>query len=337
MTMIVMSETIEIALAANGGYFDGLFVTACSIAEYASKDVCLSYNILDGGIASDDCGLLERTVLRLHTKSRFNYIAVDEQLFAGYPKWNGNRMAYARLILPNALPDKDWVAYCDCDFLWMRDISELWKERDCNYWLIGTKDGTPWAMALEREWFSGNGFPFDEEQYFCSGLCVFNLKKFREMDLISKCQVIMSLPGINFPDQAALNVVTWGHVKLVEKGKWQRFTPELSQRELNDGTVIHYAGELPWKFVHGVQLLSDSMLLWHQFNARYRGFGIMRSLRHYFSLTGLFWHRGLCWLVRIPFLTQLVKFSLCVIGHRGVYDMFSLRARKFNTRHTRSF
>lgn len=328
-----MIETIEIALAADGGYFCGLFVTACSIAEHADADVELSYNILDGGIAGNDWMLLEKKILELHPKSRLRRIAVDEALFASYPKWNGNRMAYARLILPAAMKDQDWVIYCDCDFLWMRDIAELWDERDDERWLIGTPDQTPWAMALERDWFAQNGFPFDEGKYFCSGLCMFNLKEFREQDLITRCQEVMSLPGIHFPDQAALNVVAWGHVKLLLKSRWQCFTRELTAEDLAAGTVIHYAGEIPWKFVKGIQILSDSMLIWHQFNAKYRGVSLWRSLRMYFGIFELVWHRGLCWLFRTPLLKEALRFILAKIGHQGVYNMFAMRARKFHVRY----
>ena len=49
-------ETIEIALAADRGYFCGLLVTACSIAMSCKSAVILSFNILDAGCVVHHAG-----------------------------------------------------------------------------------------------------------------------------------------------------------------------------------------------------------------------------------------------------------------------------------------
>lgn len=321
-------ERIEIALAADGGYFHGLLVTACSIAAYADKSVTLVFNILDGGISEVDWKMLKQEVSELHPSALFNPITVDEKLFMNYPTWNGNRMAYARLLLPDALLNTDWVLYCDCDFLWLRDVAELWKERDEKLCLIGTADLTPWAMQLERDWFAKNGFEFDEKKYFCSGLCLLNLRRFRCEGLIEKCNQIMSIPDINFPDQAALNIVTWGRTKLLPKSVWQCFTHEVTQTELDAGTVIHYAGELPWRFVRKLQVLSDTMLIWHRFNSMIRGVSLRQSLRSYFSVWQIVWHRALCWIFRLRLLRVVMQWIFRRANRLGAYDRFVIRARR---------
>ena len=71
-------QPIEIALAADGGYFCGLLVTACSIAKYADKSVALRFHILDGGISESDWHFLVEIVTRYHKGSSFNKILVDE-------------------------------------------------------------------------------------------------------------------------------------------------------------------------------------------------------------------------------------------------------------------
>ena len=88
-----------------------------------------------------------------------------------YPKWNGNRMAYARLLLPEALPDVDYVIYCDVDFLWLRDVAELWKCRDSQYVLQSVKDMDD-TVQKEECWFRKNGLPFNSEKYVCCGLSI---------------------------------------------------------------------------------------------------------------------------------------------------------------------
>ncbi len=117
---------VDIALAADAGYYCGLFVAACSIAKYADEAAILRFNILDGGISNEDWWLLLDKVMALHQKSEFNRILVNDELFKDYPAWHGNKMAYARLMLPDVLPDVDWCIYCDVDFLWMKDVAKLW-------------------------------------------------------------------------------------------------------------------------------------------------------------------------------------------------------------------
>lgn len=315
--------TIDIALAADNGYFGGLLVTACSIAKYADNSVKLRFNILDGGIDNSNWNLLERKVSVFHSYSEIRRILVNDELFQNYPLWHGNRMAYARLILPDALACVDWCIYCDVDFLWMKDIAELWAERENRYTLIGTKDGAQWTLDREKVWFEGNGYQFNPNTYFCSGLCVFNLKAFREQNLINKVEEILKKhPDIQYPDQAALNIVTFGQTKIVSKC-WQQFHQDVTAEMVKEGVVIHYAGAIPWKPINiKIGLMSDLMLLWHRMNAEIRGITLWQSLRMYFGVGHILWHRGLrdvlYTLNRIHCIAPF-RFVLSATGHYGTW------------------
>lgn len=320
-------DTIDIALAADSRYFCGLFVTACSISKYASKDFALRFNILDGGIRDGDWSLLEKTTRAYHPNVEFNRLPVNDEMFANYPAWHGNKMAYARLILPSALKDIEWVIYCDVDFTWMRDISELWGQRDDKYAFIGTKDGARWTLDLEEKWFAKHGYQFDREQYFCSGLCFMNLKRFREENLIGVCEkVLEECPDIQFPDQAALNIATWGKRKLVSQ-KWQRFIQDVTEKEIEEGVVIHHAGEVPWKKMNPLVFLSDMVLVWHRMNAEFRHETVWRSLRRHFSPLEIIWHRGLVKVFRCKIVHMVLKKSLSMVNHIGVYDNLEMKAK----------
>lgn len=320
---------IEIGLAADQGYFCGLLATAGSIAIHARQDVELRYNILDGGICEKDWAYFQERIRHFHSKSSFNRIPVDEKMFEKYPAWNGNRMAYARLLLPETLKDVDWLVYCDVDFTWMRDIAELWEEREDGIALIGTKDGADWTLDREEKWFKKHGYPFDREKYFCSGLCFMNLEEFRKHNLIAKCQEVMSHDDIQYPDQAALNVATWGRTKLVPQ-VWQRFTEVVTQEEIDKGVVIHHAGEVPWKKLRGpLSMLSDTMLIWHKMNAKIRGISTWASLRTYFLLGEIIYHRTLVYICRCPGIRQALRWGLRAIKHPGVWSLLDIRSRPF--------
>ena len=145
-------DTIDIALAADGGYFCGLFVTACSIAKYASPGARLRFDILDGGLSEGDWALLRDKVAAFHADTEFRRLEVNGAAFKDCLSWHGNHMAYARLLLPDLLPDADYCVYCDVDFLWMRDIAALWDEKRENIALISTWNGA------ESTWDVDGGF-----------------------------------------------------------------------------------------------------------------------------------------------------------------------------------
>lgn len=317
---------VEIALAADGGYFPGLFVTACSIAEHAAKDVALRFHVLDAGVREEDKRLIERKTLELHPAVAFEWIPVDQKMFEGLPKWNGGYMVYTRLLLPRLLKDVDWCIYCDCDFLWLKDVAELWSERDDQYAMLGTRDGAGWTLDIEGKWFAEHGFAFDRDDYFCAGLTFFNLKKFRDEGIDKKCFEILQLhPPFN--DQSVLNITCLGRVKLVPQ-TWQRFTEVVTQEEVERGVVIHHAGQVPWTKMHWSQQLDDCRLLWHRHHAKYRGISTWRSLRMFYSPARLIAARAITWLFRCPVLTQAMELVAKLGRHPGVYSYQKMRAKR---------
>ena len=324
----ISEQSIEIALAADGGYFDQLFVTATSMATYVRHEVRLSFNILDGGIELTDWNYLVEKVRQCHPSSTFNRISVDEKLFAAYPKWNGNRMAYARLLLPDILKDVDWILYSDCDFLWMRDVAELWQERDDRFTVVSVRDEGSWNNK-ERLWYEKNGYTVDGTHYFCSGMCLFNLKRFRSERLSHKVSdVLLAHPDVPYVDQTALNIVCAGSVKLVSC-KWMCFTHELTEELHAKPAVIHHAGEVPWRFVRRLQQLSDTMLMWHDFNATIRGITRWQSLRKKFSISQIVWHRMLALSMRFKLIRGFANGGCYLLKKGGAYRYLVLGSRKF--------
>lgn len=314
-------DIIDIALAADSGYFCGLFVTACSIAKYADKTASLRFNILDGGIPDADWGLLTQKVAACHPQSEFRRLQITEDRFKDYLLWHGNHMTYARLLLPDLLSDSDYCIYCDVDFLWMRDISELWAERQDDIALISTWDGARSTWDVDGGWLKEHGFDFFPDDYFCAGLTFFNLKYFREHNLHKRCFDLLKLKP-PFNDQTVMYIATKGRTKLVSLC-WQRIHQYVTPEMIAEGAVIHYAGAIPWKAPRGAaSLLRDLDLLWHRMNAEARGITVWQSLRTYMSLGNIVYHRGLrnvlYWLNRLHCLGWL-RYIFAKTGHRRVW------------------
>jgi hypothetical protein len=286
-------DRVEIALAANETYFSGLVVTAGSIALHASQNVILSFHICDGGIPDAKYQNFCNLISSKHSHVEFTRHKINETVFKQFPKWQGNHMAYARLLLDNLMPESEHVIYCDVDFLWMADIAKLWQLRDNKSALISVPDSCKETLEKEEKWFKSHRLPFDKRSYVCSGLTFFNLRLMRQMNLREKIyHWLEKYPDVIFPDQAALNSILFAKIRLIPS-YWQQLTVTLKQEDFDQPIVLHYAGESPWKRRLWIEMLTDTILLWHKYNAKIHSKTLWWSLRQYFSIWEIFYRRAI--------------------------------------------
>ena len=172
-------------------------------------------------------------------------------------------MAYARILLPELLPDVEHVIYSDVDVLWLADISELWQQRSKDVILHGVLDCVD-TRKKEAKWFAERKLPLREDHYICSGLCLFNLEKFREERIPQRFgQFIIDHPDILFVDQTVLNALLGDRIKLLD-GKWMKLSLCLTRDDFNSPLVIHYADDAPWRCDFWANLISDAHMIWHR-------------------------------------------------------------------------
>ena len=62
-----------------------------------------------------------------------------------YPReQSSTEFAFTRFLTPRLAGYEGWAIFCDCDFIWTRDIQELWSMRDHKYAVMVVKhDYTP--------------------------------------------------------------------------------------------------------------------------------------------------------------------------------------------------
>lgn len=327
--MATSDNRVEVALASDETYACGLLVTAASMGSHMSPDVTLAISVLDGGLRDDTFASIVEKVKGVHERTEFQRLRIDESLFAAFPEWAGNRMAYARLLLPELLPTTDHVVYCDTDYLWLTDVTELWRLRDDSVILQSSRDGASETERLESEWHKRNGFPFHPERYCCAGLSFYNLRLFRKEQVIRKIRdFLIAHPDVPFPDQTAMNVVLGERVRLLPQ-KWQRFSRDLANDDLAAGCAIHFAGEVPWREMgQWIYTITDSMLAWHRFNARLNGNSLWQSLRQWYGAGEIIRRRLLFHVASLPLLRTLF-FALLVMARRGVYvPVFKMWCRR---------
>lgn len=311
-------ETIHIALPSDEGYVPGLTVTAASIALYADPATPLHLHILDGGIQTATFERFAACIRRILPCVVFTRHRVDEAEFAALPAWSGNRMTYARLMLPRLLPEDDFVIYSDTDMLWLAPVEALWAKRKADKVACVVRDGYPETEAREAAWCAREGLPFQPERYFCAGLLLLNLKKMREERIIEQTFDFLVLhPDCKFADQTAFNILLRDRVEHLPQA-WQVLTRLATRDDFLSPVVLHYGGDIPWKRTNWWNLLSDPVILWHRFNDTVVLGGQGQSLSSYFTRWQRFYKRALCLALGIAFFRYFF-YGLCRMTGRGSY------------------
>lgn len=304
-------DTIHIALAANQNFYPGLLVTAASIANFANRECKLYFHILDGGISDHSIDVLKKKVALIHSNSRFQFYPISEAVFSKYPQWrNTGRMAYARLLLGDLLPkDISHVIYCDTDFLWLRDISDLWKQRSNEITFISTRHGVKSTEDQEAKWFGERHIPFNPQRHFCSGLSFFNLVQFRKRNLFTKAMDFLSQhTDVNAVDESALNAILFNEQILLTDQSWAKFTFTLTRDTLSVPQTLHFSSRAPWKNLFSARLLTDATLLWFQFYSRVKGIPTRKALREFYSSDRIILSRlTFVLLAKIPIVSPILQ------------------------------
>ena len=306
-------ERIEIALASDGGYAVGLMVSAVSIAAFASKSAMLSFTFVDGGFSDSFYEALTRRINAVHPLAEARRVRLDVARFAAFREWRGNKVAYARFMLPELLPDASYVVYCDVDTLWLADISVLWNLRDRAASVLAVRDPNI-DDTCEREWFESRGFKYDSARYFNSGVMLMNLDLFRRNRLAERAYDILSeFPDSLFADQGPLNIVAGDTLKLLDDS-WMRFTTGIVSEDFALPLVCHYVNDVPWKRETLIRECSDARMAWHFFRAGFCGQKIS-------------WRRALLYFVtRNRLFGKALRMGLCLFGRRGAAELLKRTA-----------
>ena len=280
-----IASSIHVALAADGNYFKGLIVTAWSIASNCAPARHVRIHVLDGGISEGNWRDLV-AALRPFNCSLVRHRIDPNAEFDGLGEWHGaSKMAYARLLLPALLPDVKEIIYSDVDFVWLGDVSRLWGLADERLILQYVPERTPGREvgAIERNWIESRGYTLTPGKYFCTGMLLMNLDKFRQENLHVKILKFLNETGGSAPlvDQTALNVFMDKRTDTGELPQnWQAETCNPMECSRDADLAIHYASVAPWKSIHKVNhLLTEPHLLWHRIYAHIYGISVWRSLR----------------------------------------------------------
>ena len=174
-------------------------------------------------------------------------IEISAQSLADFPITRSHLTAstFARLFIPDALPQEDRVIYMDCDMLVTGPLNAAW---DCD--LDGMALAAVRCPAPTRSFAGAINLPIEE--YFSAGFLLLNLALWRSEGLANRCFEALNAPDCPYlsQDESALNDIARGRVRYLDAGLNLYALDRIWQSPLADPQsirVIHYITRpKPW-------------------------------------------------------------------------------------------
>ena len=249
------NNIIHIAIAPDNNYVEQCSVVIMSIIKNTkSEDKILKFHILDGGISD----INKQKLLKIKNSQNIDIIFYDMSCF-DCSRFPLNRShitisSYYRLFLTEILSSSiKKVIYLDCDVVVKQDISLLWNHEIENYNAIVVEDETSILNSKRLD---------TKQNYFNSGVMVFNLEKLRKVNFIAECceYYDKNQDRIIMQDQDILNGVLDGscyymplnwnaNSQLYHKNKVAEhyYTQKDAGEAMRNPAIIHFTGcYKPW-------------------------------------------------------------------------------------------
>ena len=260
------AKNIPIVFSANQTFVPVLAVMLQSIIEQSAQSHTYDIIILSRDIDSTYEARLH-AMLKGHDNFSIRVVDVSEY-FSQYALYVANRPditveTYFRLVIPELMADYEKVLYLDGDMVANADVAELFATElgdhlvaacvDCDS--IGHCHHGDTQLKEYREKILKLEFP---DRYFCAGVLVMNLKRFREKFNAKQLLELAASYEWRQHDQDILNMVCNQEVKLIpvawdllrDAGNNQYMPGNLYEEYLEaerDPKIIHYGGKRkPW-------------------------------------------------------------------------------------------
>ena len=319
----VMNEFFNIAVSCNERYVSGALEALAGVAVHAKPETALRFHVFTEGVKDESIAFMRATLERLHPNCELEQHVCNEELLKGLPYWAGSRMAAVRCYYATLMPDVDWCLYLDCDVLYLASVEEHFSYRDDDVYACVVQEEDETTRRAECRWIrekvkgvgegevgegegteDGEQWKVNEDNYFNSGVVLFNFRKMREDGISEKLvQFFRDHPDVPSPDQDALNATFGGNVKLLPP-KFNRLQIYLNDKKMTERPVIHYVSGNPWLPKYGV-VMNNRFHLWHAFADKYIWQRRGESYRRLFSRKTLAAKWLLYWVLRLPIVGRI--------------------------------
>lgn len=262
---------LNVVSNADQTFFPGLAVALASTLAAASGKFDYHFHILDGGILPDSLHPLHSTLTSIATTKNIqvtlDLLPLDETRLLPLPPRRGSRMTYAKLVLPEILPQLNSIIYLDADVLCFAGIESVHAPAHQPQWLLA--GATDYFNTIEKDcpWLDQVPPKDRKLPYINAGIMWMNLKGLREMDFTTLAIAARAAIGeARQGDQSVFNFLCRGRSYILPPYINHRTTiganTPLCQGDLHRN--IHYIGSpKPWL---GHPKTSNWLAhqLWHQ-------------------------------------------------------------------------
>lgn len=251
---LAMKSPISVALCADKNIEVSLHVTLYSLLNTSRSPI--EINLVQKGYAAKDIEKIHKTLKPFSNKYQLNIFEFDEDtLFNKYYGLHGNKFNFTKLMLANLLPN-DRIVYLDSDLSIGKDLSELF-DLDLNDFIIGAASIETIGDSLRSKFYKSLGMK-EEARYFNSGVMVMDLKKWRELDITSKCLAWANkyVDKLAFGDEAILNCIFYEDFKIINSSYNHPLYPTSDLVTSNLESIFHFVGspkpfDFMGEFIHG--------------------------------------------------------------------------------------
>lgn len=262
-------NNIAVVLAASTYYAPFMTVSVQSVIEHRSEGFVYDFILLHSDLTEEMQYMISSVAQGLDNVSIRFFQVTSELAECQYNFREGyTPESFYRIVMMDILTQYDKALYLDCDVIARSDVAELF-QLDLGEHLIAAArdlDGiSNWYFDHDnrRSYISEiMGLPVPED-YFQSGVVLFNLAEFRKTFTLEEIIRVTCAPEIEWGDQDALNILCRGRVKYIGL-EWNTIV-NYRNRQINDlfvygplelfqeyllarstPKIIHYAGTKPW-------------------------------------------------------------------------------------------
>jgi lipopolysaccharide biosynthesis glycosyltransferase len=202
----------------------------------------------------------------------YNNIKIPNDIIELFPNQKVGQYTNAslfRMCIHEYVPiDVEKIIYFDCDVIFERDITDLWKINPENTWIVAAHDDERiWSKNKKKYYL--NALHINEKRYFNSGVLLLNLKALREASkngnvfwkAYHQCSKLFPILKFTVFDQDLLNyMLSSDHEKLKLIDSSFNYELCLFDRRfmrLNDlkGKILHFPALKPWEKLFPAQLV----------------------------------------------------------------------------------
>ena len=263
---------LTIVSIADARFLPGLVVAVSSAMAAASGATDYRFLILDGGLTTDSVEKLSHVVRRIAGEKRVEATvelqAVNPARLQTLPERRGSRMTYAKMVLPEILPEEESIVYLDADVLCFAGIEAVRPPAGAEgRWLLaGARD---YFGVIEKDcpWIDQVRPAERKLPYINCGVMWMNLARLRDMDFTGRSIEARAAAGnARQGDQSVFNFLCRGK-SFILPDSINHCTAIGSARPLCEGNMnlnLHYIGSpKPWL---GPPRTSNWLAhqLWHQ-------------------------------------------------------------------------